>query len=420
MGSARLVARFTSKKRELMRAVLRLGVMAFAATLALAPMPALAQDAATQAAPGDTPATDAIGPRDLQNFTLNGTVTRSADPVATPRPSSRPPAQAPRPQATSASPSSTTAASTRVPAPRPRATERATEQSVQAQPPAQPARAPASTAASGMSSSVTTALPPLGDSPVATATATDLPPADNLGAEHKLLLWPWLLAAVMLGAGGAFLFWRNRSREAFAGGPQFDAFVAPEPSPLPRPAAKPQAPAAPAPPSLGIVSTRLRPWIELGFQPGRCIIEDDKVTFEFELALQNSGSAPARAVLVEASLLNAGPYQEEEVSAFYGSPVGEGERIAVIPPLKTVLVNTRVVAPRANVQLIEIGGRQVFVPLIAFNALYSWGTGEGQTSASYLLGRDAKAEKLAPFRLDLGPRIVRGVGARALPVIVRK
>ena len=39
-----------------------------------APMPALAQDAATQAAPGDTPATDAIGPRDLQNFTLNGTV----------------------------------------------------------------------------------------------------------------------------------------------------------------------------------------------------------------------------------------------------------------------------------------------------------------------------------------------------------
>jgi len=125
------------------------------------------------------------------------------------------------------------------------------------------------------------------------------------------------------------------------------------------------------PPSLGIVSTRLRPWIELGFQPGRCIIEDDKVTFEFELALQNSGSAPARAVLVEASLLNAGPYQEEEVSAFYGSPVGEGERIAVIPPLKTVLVNTRVIAPRANVQLIEIGGRQVFVPLIAFNALYS-------------------------------------------------
>ena len=62
MGSARLVARFTSKKRELMRAVLRLGVKAFAAALAFAPVSALAQDAATQAAPGDTPATDAIGP----------------------------------------------------------------------------------------------------------------------------------------------------------------------------------------------------------------------------------------------------------------------------------------------------------------------------------------------------------------------
>jgi len=60
------------------------------------------------------------------------------------------------------------------------------------------------------------------------------------------------------------------------------------------------------------------------------------------------------------------------------------------------------------------------VPLIAFNALYSWSGGEGQTSASYLLGRDTKSEKLAPFRLDLGPRIVRSVGARPLPIAVRK
>jgi hypothetical protein len=55
------------------------------------------------------------------------------------------------------------------------------------------------------------------------------------------------------------------------------------------------------------------------------------------------------------------------------------------------------------------------VPLIAMNALYRWSGGEGQTSVSYLLGRDIKGEKMAPFRLDLGPRLFRGVGARALP-----
>src|SRR6185295_13468286 len=197
----------------------------------------------------------------------------------------------------------------------------------------------------------------------------------------------WLLAALALGAGGAFLFWRNRSRESFAGGPQLDAFVAPDPVATPRPApASPQPKAPPATPA-GIVSTRLRPWIDLVFQPGRCIIEDDQVTLEFEIGLQNSGNAPARGVLVEASLFNAGPYQDQEVDAFYASPVGEGERIAVIPPLKTVLVRTKVSAPLANVQLIEIGGRRVFVPMIAFNTLYGWSTGAGQTSASYLIGR---------------------------------
>jgi hypothetical protein len=270
---------------------------------------------------------------------------------------------------------------------------------------------------------VSAALPAIEDSPVSTAAAPAslAPPSDPLGGERRLLLWPWLLAALALGAGGAFLFWRNhRSREAFAGGPQVDAFVAPEPSPLPpRAAPQPVPPTrAPAPPA-GIVSTRLRPWIDLAFQPGRCIVEDDKVTFEFELAVQNSGNALARAVLVEASLMNAGPYQDQEVSAFYDSPVGEGERIPAIPPLKSVLVKTKVVAPRANVQLLEIGGRQVFVPLIAFNALYSWGSGEGQTSSSFLLGRDTKSEKLAPLRLDVGPRIVRSVGARPLPIAVR-
>ena len=82
------------------------------------------------------------------------------------------------------------------------------------------------------------------------------------------------------------------------------------------------------------------------------------------------------------------------------------------------MVKTKVVAPRANVRLVEIAGRNVFVPLIAFNALYGWATGEGQTSASYMLGRNTKSDKLAPFRLDLGPRIVRSVGARALPIAV--
>jgi len=412
MGFRAHVARFTSKKRELMRAVLRFGMTISAVGLALAPLAALAQDATT---PSETPATDAVGPRDLQNFTLNGTVTRSAEPVAVPRSTTRAPAQTEPPARDS---TGSTQATALVPQ---RTAQKAPARAPEAQRTADPAPAPAFTPAAPLSPSLTAQLPPIDDAPVSsTSSSTLTPSAESLAGEHRVLLWPWLLAALALGAGGAFLFWRNRSRTAFAGGPHFDAFVAPEVSPAPRPARAPVPAKAPPAPPAGIVSTRLRPWIDLAFQPGRCIIEDDKVTFEFELGLQNSGNAPARNVLVEATLLNGGPYQDQDVSAFYGEPVGEGERIAVIPPFKTMLVQTKVVASRANVQLLEIGGRQVFVPLIAFNTLYSWSTGEGQTSASYLLGRDTKSEKLAPFRLDLGPRIVRSVGARLLPIAVRK
>ena len=56
---------------------------------------------------------------------------------------------------------------------------------------------------------------------------------------------------------------------------------------------------------------------------------------------------------------------------------------------------------------------------MAINALYEWNGGKAQTSASYLLGRETENEKLAPFRLDLGPRLFRTVGARALPGGVR-
>src|SRR4051812_5554204 len=97
------MARFTSKKRELMRAVLRLSVAAFSVGLALAPLAAFAQSAATNTSSADTPATDAIGPRDLQNFNLNGTVTRSAEPGTVPRVTSRPAAQQPAPGADGAS-----------------------------------------------------------------------------------------------------------------------------------------------------------------------------------------------------------------------------------------------------------------------------------------------------------------------------
>jgi hypothetical protein len=119
-------------------------------------------------------------------------------------------------------------------------------------------------------------------------------------------------------------------------------------------------------------------------------------------------------------LFNAGPVQDQQIQLFFDNPVAQGDRIPVIPPLQRVSVNTAVFLARDQVRPIEIEGRQLFVPMVAFNALYGWGGREGQTSASYLVGRKTDGDKLAPLRLDLGPRIFRGLDARVHELRVRK
>jgi hypothetical protein len=396
--------------------------------LAFVPATVLAQQAP---ATTNTPAVDAVGPKELQNFTLSGTVTtpssQTAVPVAPKRqprstaqstPPTKPAARADVPEAAPLRPSTARVAE---------AVSRQPETTSPERPVAKVDPLSEAIHQSAPASSVTVALPKLDNASQAgsrtSATPTAFPPAPEpagtLAAEHRFSILPWLLAAIALVAGGAFLFWRNRERTAFAGGPQIDAFVAPPPPPAPEPRRIPAAPPAPPPSTTGIVSTRLRPWVELGFQPLRCILEDRQVTVEFELELFNSGSAPARAVLAEATLVNAGPNQDRDIDAFFANPVGEGDRIVAIPPLKRVKIKTKVVAPREAIQAYEIAGKQVFVPVIAFNALYQWSGGEGHTAVSYLLGRETDGEKLAPFRLDLGPRIFRGVASRLLPTGVR-
>jgi hypothetical protein len=390
-----------------MRAGLRFGIAASAAALALAPLAAPMAAHAQDTAPStNTPATDTIGPRELQDFTLNGTVTRPA--------STTPARRVPAPTTTRpaiTTPSGGAPPRDRVPSP------------------VRPQSAPAS--------SVTTTLPPAGALPEAITPAptaglapptsfepTPIAPAETSASRLSDYL-PWLLALILLGAAAGFYVWRRRSppRYATAGGVS-DLLELAQPEPTPQPlsrappprAAPPQPAAAPS----GIVSTRLRPWLEIEFLPGRCVVEEDGATIQFDVEVYNSGTAPARDVLVEANMFNAGPEQDAEIGAFFAHPVAKGERIPAIPPLQGVSLKSAVSLTRDQMRHYEVGGRRLFVPLIGFNALYSWTGGDGQTSASYLIGRDTDADKMAPLRLDLGPRTFRGLGARQHNVGVRR
>ncbi|MEO6256833.1 MAG: hypothetical protein ABIO69_08490 [Sphingomicrobium sp.] len=452
---------------------MRFGIAAMAVALALAPVagPALAQEAPpATTAPAETPPpatpppAETIGPRELQNFSLNGTVTRPA----------------PQVPATTTAPAVT---STGTESPRPGAAP--TEPTA-----SRPTRGP-----SPAGSSVTVALPPAGSlsalpTPAPTvggaaqpsfqpAPSATTPVATPAGPGRGSLI-PWLLAIALLVGAAVYFFWRQRSQPGYAPAGAGYARVAPERAPAqplrpaPQPAARPtprptsqptpqptlrpapqpvartgpvadpvpqplqrttgpeqtahaQLPTgfvstrlqpAPQAPS-GVVSTRLRPWLEIEFTPGRCVIEEDKATIQFDVSVFNSGSAPARDVLIEASMFNAGPAQDQEIGAFFSNPVAKGDRIPAIAPLKRVALKSAVSLTLDQMRQFEVAGKRIFVPLIGFNALYRWSGGDGQTSASYLVGRDTNTEKMAPLRLDLGPRIFRGLGAREHNIGVR-
>jgi len=383
-----------------------------AAVLAAAPVRAQSTNTTTpNPTPSPAPTGNAVGPPTLRDFNLNGTVTQPAQPATpTPTPSPTPAPTQTAPTAPRATPTPASVAS----APDPSA--------------AAPDRDPAPGTA-------TIDLPPPTAAP--TAPAPSFAPAPDpvvtapvAAAELGNAWWLWLAALLEVGLG-ALIWWRRQqqSEQRYAAdNASFDALVAapdPTPSPLPRsasptPAPTPRAvprpipvpPAAPIPD--GIFASRLKPQIEFELVPIRAETDAaEGAALTFDIIVINRGSAPARDVLIEAQLINAGPQVDAEVGRFFMRPGGDSERVPVIQPMGRFAINARIEVPGEDLSPLVVEGRKLLVPLIAINALYRWSGGELKDSSSFLVGRgEANEGKLAPFRLDRGARSWSGLAAR--------
>ncbi|TMJ14280.1 MAG: hypothetical protein E6G94_09975 [Alphaproteobacteria bacterium] len=228
--------------------------------------------------------------------------------------------------------------------------------------------------------------------------------------------FPWRY--VLGGAGGlallalGFFVLRSRRRavEERVAEPIYLSSRDEAPEPFVPPVAVPEAAPEPEP----------RPWLELEFKPGKIAATDERASLDYELAVKNMGGAPARNVRIEARMINAGRQQDQEINAFFQAPGEKAVRAPrPLPPGDAVVYRDTVGLPKTEVREVEIQGRRLFIPLVAFNVIYDFGDGQtGQTSMSYLVGREAEppSEKMAAFRLDLGPRIWRSVGFRPNPL----
>jgi len=409
---------------------------AAAISLAFAfPAAAQSNDAPIDVTAAPPPSPETVGPSQLRDFNLQGTVTRPAD----------------QPAATSSQPVSTAPAQARqgdaVPSEAARTAGPVAVNRTRTASATQISDVPSSgSIASRGSETVTPSIPSEVTTNPAPQPAGIAPANQSLSPGRSSWSWPWIAALIALLAGGGFFAWRRRGlsrrradpgRVAFAGlvrdaalderhlpepkaGPKPDPVPARgRPAPVPQSSAVPQAGPAIAPTPVReddglIVSTRLKPELNVQLLPDRVVVTDQEVMLQFDVVLTNTGSAPARDLLVEARLVTAHAGQDQEIADFFQMPPGNGDRMAGIAPLGKISLKSVVRLPLEMVQSFEAEGRRLFVPLVAFNIVFRSSGGEGRASASFLIGRGSEEdERLAPFRLDLGPRVFRGLVARA-------
>jgi hypothetical protein len=181
------------------------------------------------------------------------------------------------------------------------------------------------------------------------------------------------------------------------------------------PVVEPQAPRVPRPDPVP------RPWLEIELTAERAKADPDESVVEFELVVRNSGCTVARNVKLQAKLICSTPDQDKEIAAFHRKKPGEHRTIDVpdLPPGQEVRMKAQVDIKRSDIKALQVEQRLLFIPLVAVNAFYEWGTARsGQTSKSFLVGREKTepTDKMAPFRLDLGPRLYHSVGQRPYKV----
>ncbi|NJC05166.1 hypothetical protein GGQ97_000959 [Sphingomonas kaistensis] len=421
------------------------------------PAPLAAQTSTAPAnvvVPAPPPREGTVGPEQLRDFALPGTREPSAPAAEQPRPAPAPAQRTPPPPVSRTTPQATERSEpqTSRPATQDEAPTRAAE----------PRPAPAATAPTVGQAPVSLAPVPL---PVPAAeTGEALPPITitQSGTQTSSMLpgwWPWLLVAILGGVGLA-LVRRQRRRPALAGyaEDEFERVAAepvqppplprapaspPRPAPAPPPPAPPvaEAPALPSglvttrlrgpetrqpavvppPPAGGVISTRLRAWIDIDLTVREILFDGEEAVLRVDLIVVNAGSAAARDIGLEAVTTNGGENQAAELGDFFERPAATRAALAELGPLSDTMISHELRMPRAAIRAYEVQGKPMFVPVIAITAAYRIGSGEGRTGAAFLVGRTVPgSEKLAPLLLPPGPGRLLGLGVRRLDEAVRR
>jgi hypothetical protein len=323
--------------------------------------------------------------------------TETPPPVETPAPAAAAPAPAvTTAPAEAAAPRATTrrAQATRTVAPRTPARAAPASAPAASAAPAPEAAAPAP-AAEAAAPAAEAAPPPPVALPTAPAAAPPAAPADQ-GSRSIL---PWAIGGLLvLGLLAFFLLRRRRARtydEPVYESDRDEIYDAPAPAAV--------APVAAAPVAAAVEEGR--PEIDLDLRPRRAGVTGDEAVVEFELALDNHGSAVARDVRVSAWMIAAGQGSEME-----GALIERPDE-ASLPPIEAG--GAERMAGAVTLPTRGLAGDAV-LPVVVAEARYTLPDGsEGRTQATYAVGVP-DGEELAHFAIDNPSGLHDDVVAREL------
>jgi hypothetical protein len=312
--------------------------------------------------------------------------------VATPAPAAEaPPAAAPTARAQRATPARTAARAPARPAVR------------TAPAAAAPAAAPAATAAPAPAVEIpapTAAVPELVP-PVELTPVEATPPVEESGGNNAL----WIIAGLLLlGALGALVLLTRRRRHDEAVYDDYRSETYAE-----QPDYEPVIPVAAAPVAAAAVATETgRPWLDLSVRPHRAGVTGDQAQVEFELEIDNQGSAAARDVRVSTWMLPAGASSEAESMLIVRGDEAASAQVGAIPAGSEERISRSVAIPTSAV------ASDAVLPVVVAEARYRLPDGsEARTTASFAVGVPDGAE-FAHFAIDNPSGLHDEVEARQL------
>ncbi|MEP2103669.1 MAG: hypothetical protein ABJP02_16180 [Parasphingorhabdus sp.] len=134
----------------------------------------------------------------------------------------------------------------------------------------------------------------------------------------------------------------------------------------------------------------------------------------YTIALTNQSAQPLRDIRLSGAMMQANSDNARNEGIEAGEILHEIESLAAG---ETVSLTGDIRLPLNAIRPITFKSQALFIPLARFGVAYTDPNGiECQQAASFIIGREyePRRPKMAPFRLDLGPRIFTPVGQRPL------